>query len=199
MNLTEAILARRTVRAYEPRIVDERTISGLIELAVHAPSAMNAQPWGFAIIQDRERLRAYSERAKVLLLEGMARDEKTAAYAELLRADSYNLFYDAGTLIVVCATSVGRYSEADCWLAAQTLMLAACDVGLGTCPIGFAIPFLNTVEMKRELAIPEEGAAVAPIIVGYPSGPTPAVPRWFPRIFSWRVPYGKRDGSASER
>ena len=55
-----------------------------------------------------------------------------------------------------------RCVEADCWLAAENLMLAATAKGLGTCCIGFAVGILNTEEVKRELGIPEDGAAVAP-------------------------------------
>lgn len=42
---------------------------------------------------------------------------------------------------------------ADCWLAAENLMLSACALGLGTCCIGSAIPALNSPEAKSELGI----------------------------------------------
>jgi len=66
-------------------------------------------------------------------------------------------------------------------------MLEACEIGLGSCPIGFAVPALNTPAIKRELAIPENGVAVAPIIVGYATAEVPAVPRSAPRVLSWDV------------
>ena len=44
---------------------------------------------------------------------------------------------------------------------------------------------LNTPEVKRELGIPEGGAAVAPIIVGVPKGPIPAGTRKPPVVLSW--------------
>jgi len=122
-----------------------------------------------------------------MLLESTAEEPKTSRYARLLHDRDFNIFYDAGTLIVVCATAGGRYAEADCWLAAQNLMLEACELGLGSCPIGFAIPALNSASIKRELSIPENGAAVAPIIVGYATAEVPAVPRTAPRVLSWDV------------
>ncbi len=145
---------------------------------------MNAQPWGFAVVQDAARLKRYSERAKGLLLMAAA-DAKTRRYEEMLRNDQFNIFYDATTLIVICARVHGQYADADCWLAAENLMLAACDMGLGSCPIGFAIPALNSRDIKEELQIPPGGSAVAPIIVGYPSGPTAPVVRAEPRVLSW--------------
>jgi nitroreductase len=53
-------------------------------------------------------------------------------------------------------------------------MLAATAKGLGTCCIGFAVAILNTEDVKRELGIPEGGAAVTPIIVGVPREPIPS-------------------------
>ena len=186
MHLTEAIFARRAVRSYQSLAVDERAIARLLDAAVQAPSAMNSQSWGFAIVQDRARLRRYSDVAKSLLLEGTAHDSKISHYSRLLASEDFNVFYDANTLIVIC-TAGGRYAEADCWLAAQNLMLEACEIGLGSCPIGFAVPALNTPAIKRELAIPENGVAVAPIIVGYATAEVPAVPRSAPRVLSWDV------------
>jgi nitroreductase len=187
MHLTEAIFARRAVRSYQPLAVDERTIERLLDAAVQAPSAMNSQSWGFAIVQDRVRLRRYSDVAKSLLLEGTAHDPKISRYSRLLASEDFNVFYDASTLIVICATARSHYAEADCWLAAQNLMLEACEIGLGSCPIGFAVAALNTPAIKRELAIPENGVAVAPIIVGYATAEVPAVPRSAPRVLSWDV------------
>ena len=73
-----------------------------------------------------------------------------------------------------------------CWLAAQNLMLAAYALGLGTCPIGLAVPALNDSAIKKELNIPSEVTAVAPIIVGVPRGAISPVPRKGPEILSWR-------------
>ena len=106
----------------------------------------------------------------------------------MLDDPAFNIFYDAGTLIVICRTEGGHFADADCWLAAENLMLAAAAKGLGTCCIGFAVPVLNTAAVKRELGIPAEGAAVAAIVVGYARGAAPAVPRKAPHILAWIKP-----------
>jgi len=185
MNLSEAIRTRRSVRSYSPRTVDEGTVHHLLAAAVHAPSAMNQQAWGFAIVQDRAQLKRYSDLAKSLLRASTSSDPKAARYAGLLSDEKFNIFYDAGTLVAICTTSQGPYADADCWLAAENLMLAACDLGLGTCPIGFAILALNTEQVKQELGVPLHGAVVAPIIVGYAAGEAPPTPRAEPRILFW--------------
>lgn len=188
MNFDELIHARRAVRAYSPKNVDEATVSALLHAAVQAPSAMNTQPWGFVVVQDAATLKRLSNRGKALLLAAHPATDpegKTRRYDAMLRDERFNIFYDATTLIVICCRNRGRYSDADCWLAAQNLMLAASDKGLGSCPIGFAVPVLNERDVKQEFHIPPNGAALAPIIVGYPREPSPPVPRADPVILSW--------------
>jgi nitroreductase len=104
---------------------------------------------------------------------------------DVFASQEFNIFYDAGTLVVICAKPMGPFVAADCWLAAENLMLAACAMGLGTCVIGSAVPALNTPAVKAELGIPAEYSAVAPIIVGGPSGETRPTARREPEILAW--------------
>lgn len=68
MGVMDAIYDRRAVRAYTERKVEAEVIQRLIDAAVHAPSAVNEQPWSFVVIQDRALPRRISDRAKVLSL-----------------------------------------------------------------------------------------------------------------------------------
>lgn len=189
--LMDVIHQRRSVRAYEARQPSASLVRELLDAAVHAPTAMHREPWGFAIVQDRGQLQRWSDRAKAMLRE--PRDAVGwgssallhGAHPSVLDDPAFNIFYDAGTLIVVCRRDGGPFADADCWLAAGNLMLAATAKGLGSCCIGFAVRALNTAEAKRELGIPAEGAAVAPVIVGYARAPVPGVPRKAPEILSW--------------
>ena len=66
MSVTEAIRQRRAVRSFTDEGVEESALRALIDAAIQAPSALNAQPWGFVVIDDRARLGDYGERAKAL-------------------------------------------------------------------------------------------------------------------------------------
>ena len=191
----EAIYHRRAVRSYRPEPVTEETVRSLLAAAVQAPTAMHQEPWAFVVVQNRGTLKRYSDRAKTLLrgeaeshaslLKAPGLAPEDTHLAQMLADPGFNIFYDAGTLIVICAWPRGAFVTADCWLAAENMMLAACDLGLGTCCIGLAVPLMNTAEMKAELGIPPEVTAVAPIIVGFPAGATPAVGRKSPDILRW--------------
>ena len=68
MDLLEAIRDRRSVRAFAGG-ASRTEIEELLRLAVLAPSAMNAQPWAFAVVEDRALLQRISDRAKAHLLK----------------------------------------------------------------------------------------------------------------------------------
>lgn len=174
----DVIHHRRSVRSYEPAPLDATTIRALLDAAVRSPTGMHQEPWAFVVVQDRALLQRYSDRAKVLASHAGPR-------LDLLANPAFNIFYDAGTLIVICGKPLGPFVTADCWLAAENLMLAACALGLGSCCIGLAVPVLNTPEVKRELSIPPDVTAIAPIIVGVPRGVPAPVDRKPPEILSW--------------
>ena len=186
------IYHRRAVRAYAPEQPAEAEIRELLGAAVQAPTAMHLEPWGFVVVQDRALLKRLSDRAKAMLLKSdFAVGWGSAAahrhdHPKMLSDPAFNIFYDAGTLVVVCRRAAGAFADADCWLAAGNLMLAATAKGLGTCCIGFAVGVLNEPDVKRELGIPAEGAAVAPIIVGTARADPAPVGRKAPVILGWR-------------
>ncbi|HWQ61715.1 MAG TPA: nitroreductase family protein [Negativicutes bacterium] len=186
MNIAEAIENRRSVRSYTAQKVDKATIEKLIAAAIQAPSASNAQPWSFAVIQDTNLLKEYSDRTKKLLLGSMTEDSPHAKYRGMLQNPDFNIFYTAGTLLMIYARPRGLHSYGDCCLAAQNVMLTAHSLGLGTCWIGFARTILDQPEVKRELGVPADYAIVAPIIVGYPQGKIPQLTRDEPEILFWR-------------
>lgn len=179
--LLEILLARRSVRAYAPDQPDRNTIQTLLEAAVRAPTAMHEEPWAFVVVQNRVLLRQLSDIAKPLFIERLHRSHQTRVFDA-----EFNLFYDAGTLILICAKPTGPFVEADCWLAAENLMLAACAIGLGSCVIGSAIAALNRPEVKQTLGIPAVFSAVAAMVVGVPSGETAVSPRKPPLILAWQ-------------
>ena len=184
----EAILARRSVRAYTQEKLDRRTVQTLLEAAVRAPTAMHEEPWAFCIVQDRQLLKRLSDRTKPLFAEEMRRRNSHGANHsfEHFSDPEFDIFHGAGTLIIICARSSSPFVVADCWLAAENLMLAACDMGLGSCVIGSSVSALNQPMVKFELGIPDDYTAIAPIIVGTGNEMTPATPRKAPLILAWQ-------------
>ena len=186
MSAMDAIYERRSVRAYAPLTIEKAVVLKLLDAAVHAPTAVHEEPWAFAVIQDRETLKRLSDKAKELLpkMEGLVHLRDGSAHRFTLPDD---VFHGAGTLIAIYGRALGPFVAADCWLAAENLMLAARAMELGTCVIGLAVAALNTPEWKATLSIAEEMTAYAPIVVGVPSGETSVRERRQPEILSWKA------------
>lgn len=168
MELTDAIRNRRAVREYTDQTIRRSEIEGIIDAAIQAPSAMNQQPWAFAVEMNRAKVEDYGNRAKTWLLANLSRDSFGEHARRMLEDPAFMIFYHAPALVLVLAKSSDSQATEDACLAAQNLMLAARDRGLGTCWIGFARPWLNLPATRKELGLPAQYEVVAPIIVGYP-------------------------------
>ena len=184
MKATEAIYARRSVREFTPDIVPESTIRQLIEAAIQAPSAVNTQPWAFVVVQDPDLLAEISKRAIDIIKERMFPEKLGGELGE----PGWNIFYNASTLVVVCSRPEGEHPDWDCCLAAENLLLAARDRGVGACTIGSAWPALSEPDIKNRLGIPENYQPIIPIIIGFPKEFPPAPARNPAEILSWKVP-----------
>lgn len=183
------IYDRSSTRAYCYEDLSRDTVQSLIEAGVRAPTALHQEPWSFVVIQDRELLKRISDAAKPLFLQQLERVSVPQESGVHAFADPhFNIFYDAGALIVVCADPALPFIEADCWLAAENIMLAACAMELGSCAIGSALPALNLPAIKAELDIPAQLSAVAALIVGIPKTKPAPSRRNPPRILSWKRP-----------
>ncbi len=173
VTLMECITGRRSVREYAVKPVGRETLHWLVNAAIQAPSAMNRQPWHFTIVTNAAQLDRIAFAAKSFARATMASDQHLGS---ILAGDSFHIFYHAPSLVVISAPP-DQWMVENCTLAAQNLMLAAYAAGLGTCWIGFAQAWLGTPDGKRAIALPDSLVPVAPIIVGHPKSPAPAVPR----------------------
>jgi len=184
MDLIDAIKNRRAVRDFTEARIEKSTVQNLIDTAVLAPSAMNLQPWAFAVLLDPERIDSYAARAKSWSLEHFSETALDPSLRKSLEDPQRVLFYHAPALVIILATSDGPWAKEDCCLAAQNFMLAARAQGLGTCWVGLCRPWLDLPSVKAELKIPERFHVVAPIILGHPKswpethGRNPAQVSW---------------------
>ena len=159
MEFSDAVRGRRSVRKYQNRTIPDSEIELLVDLARHAPSSMNGQPWHFVIVKD--------DRTKAALAEIKNRfcpPEKQAYQADFLRM--------APLIMIVCVDinrSFGREIENGI-LAASIIMLGAQSRGLGSVYMSAYIsdePKLSEA-IRKELGIPEGFAPVSVLPLGYP-------------------------------
>jgi nitroreductase len=198
MDLLKAIEERKSFRAFKPDPIPKERIEEILKLTIHAPSAINLQPWEFVVVtgEEKERLgrrliKAYKEKqiacspgnvkplpktygkrgAKTLELMKPFFEEMRVDINQYINEGSCN-FYGAPVAILICLDD--SFSEArrvDIGIALGYLVLAAHEFGLGTCPIGLIIAYED--EIKDLLNIPENKNVVIGVALGYPDSNIP--------------------------
>ncbi|MHC4400054.1 MAG: nitroreductase family protein [Planctomycetota bacterium] len=150
MDALEAIRHRRSIRKYQDKPVPEDVVGQLLAAAMMAPSARNAQPWQFVVIDDRALLAEYAAK------------HPNAAMAK-----------DAPLAILVCGDLRLELSEGywpvDCAAAVENLLLAAHALGLGAVWTG-VYPRQPRMATLRELcSVPDPVVPHSLIVLGYPA------------------------------
>ena len=149
MEFFDLIKKRYSVRAYKSTAVEEDTLRKLLEAANLAPTAANRQPFRFIVIHT----------------EGKE--------AELQRIYPRDWFTQAPLVICVCQVlseswvrrDGKNYGEVDATIAMDHFILAAADLGLGTCRIAA----FDRAAAKQILKLPDDVEPIAFTPVGYPA------------------------------
>lgn len=190
METLEAITTRRAVRSYTSDPVTTAEIEMLIDAAIAAPSGLNRQPWSFAIVNNAEKI---AELAVSVRDAWVGKNDRggvpiggsgTQQEMQALIESGFAMFHGAPAAIICLAPTGDEMAYLDTALAAESLMLAAHDSGLATCPVALTHPYLDHPDTKSELGIPADLRVVLTIVVGTPEGsPPPAPERPTPPLF----------------
>ncbi|MDO9050591.1 MAG: nitroreductase family protein [Methylotenera sp.] len=149
MNVSQAIIERRSVKAYDPtHKMTEQEITKLMSLAILSPTAFNIQNWRFVVVDDpalRKEIRKVSwdqaqvEEASLLIV--LTADLKAwAKHPERYWVNAPKPVQD------YLVPAIGQYYEGleqvqrdeamrSCGMAAMNIMLTAKEMGYDTCPM----------------------------------------------------------------
>lgn len=64
MDIAEAVRSRMSIRSFKPDLVEKSVLKEILELTCRSPSAMNTQPWEFAVVtgEPLEQIKAENRR-----------------------------------------------------------------------------------------------------------------------------------------
>lgn len=162
-----ALVRRRTsTRRYLDQSIPREHLMQCVEAARLAPSACNAQPWSFVVIDDQPTL----QRLAKTVCHGMhAFNKFTGAAAAWIV-----LVSDREGFVRKAAQKVKGtdYYLIDIGIAAEHISLQAESLGLGSCMIGW----FDENNLKRELDLPRRAKVDLFIALGYPAT-SPGKPR----------------------
>lgn len=149
---------RESVRAYRSDPVDRALIEQCLEAARLAPSACNAQPWKFVVVDDPELKNSLADATQNRLIP-MNHFTKQAPVHVVVIREKANLTSGLGQVI-----KDKDYPLTDLGLAVAHFCLQAVEVGLGTCILGW----FDEKKVKQLLGIPRTKRAELILTVGYP-------------------------------
>lgn len=145
MQTWEAITSRRNVRSFADRPIPAADLDRILEAGRRSPSSQNWQPWDFVLVTDRAQL---TELAKVWQGAG-------------------HVAHSAATIVVVgpAGDNPFRRAQLDLGQATMAMMLAAADLGIGSCHAGIA----DLPRVRELLGIPDDRDWALLISLGYPA------------------------------
>jgi nitroreductase len=183
MIFTELLKKRRSIRNFQDKEVPLDTIKEILQESTLAPSASNGQPCRFIIINNKEMMKKLSDESKKNILKDFAENKASAnpIYANLLKKEEFNVFYNAPCLIYVVGPVHTRNLYFDCALMASYIMFSAVQRGLGTCWINLGA-HIRDPRLRTEIGLPDDYQIVAPLIIGYPKDIPAASERHAPDI-----------------
>lgn len=156
-DILNVIKERKSVRKYKDKTVEREKVDQLLEAGALAPTAGNCQPWKFIVIKDQAVMQELIDEA-------------------ISKFNASWLSKGVPLMIAVCgnpAESAARYGDRgryiyvvqDTAAAIENIMLAATDMGLGTCWLGA----FDELKVNDILNIEPEYRTLGIIAAGYPA------------------------------
>lgn len=192
VNVTDAVNARKSVRAFLPDAVSDDLIAQLLTTASRAPSGGNVQPWRIYVVNGDSMTRfrefltdrpiepaAYdiypsplhepyrSARFKVgedmYATLGIERDDKAGRFGQF--AKNMDFFGAPAAIFCFVDRIMGPPQWSDLGMFLQTFMLLAQEAGLGTCPQEAWAVYENAV--SEFVAAPDEQRIFCGVALGH--------------------------------
>ena len=143
METWTAICSRRNVRSFTEDPIPPNDLNRILEAGWRSPSSKNEQRWEIVVCTDRRQLEQLS---------------KAWTWAEHLERA-------AAAIVLLAPAGGGEFVEFDLGQLTMSMLLAATDLGIGTCHSAVGDQAL----VRTILGHPENRDAVAMISLGYPA------------------------------
>ncbi len=149
MDTFQAIFGRRSIRKFTGKSIPEEDIKLLLRAGMAAPTARNTLAWEFLVVDDKKLFNEI---------------QKVHPYSSMLNG--------ASNAILVCGNlkeeDAEGYNAINTSAVTQNILLAAHDMGLGTCWIGLYPREERVLGIRKIFNIPEYILPVNLVAVGYP-------------------------------
>lgn len=168
------MLSRRSIRKYKPEQIKDNELTAILNAGLAAPSAGGRQGVLFLVTQDRTINEHLGKLNKTFFHGRISNKEVYISQEQPSIADDPTIksaFYGAPTVITLFGAKNWLYSESDCSVAAENIMLAAHSLKIGSCMIGRAAETFDTSygqELLHKWNFDENYEPTYHILLGYP-------------------------------
>lgn len=157
MDFIELVNNRQSVRNFDNRPVDRETLDKCTEAARLSPSACNAQPWKFILVDEPELVRDIASFTYGPVVRFNKFTDNASAFAVVIMEPG-NISSKAGAIF-----SSTDYAFIDMGIAVENFCLQATELGVATCILGWS----RHKEIKKALHIPKNKKVGLLIAIGY--------------------------------
>ena len=153
---------RRSIRKFTEQSLGDETLSQLIAKAAYAPSWKNCQPVRYIAVRDAELKKKIAEECVMGFTGNQSVIENCPVLIVETIVHGRSGFERDGSY---STSKEDRWEVFDAGIAAQTLCLAAHEMGLGTVIMGI----FDEQKLAEAVGVPEGQIAAALIALGYPA------------------------------
>lgn len=162
----EFVRGRRSIRSYKKRKIPHHVLARLVELCRYAPTGGNKQDVEILIIEDAQRNARISKLTAAFIAD-LYPPPKQEGDTPVPPPRPDPIFYQAPAVMIFHQPK--NSGKTDSVIAAQTVVLAAMTLELGSCYIGFLeYAWQNSAEVRQEVNLPDDHSMGSVLILGYP-------------------------------
>ncbi|MCK5758064.1 MAG: nitroreductase family protein [Clostridiales bacterium] len=161
MDFSELVKIRQSVRKFNNRLIDRDVLNKCTEAARLSPSACNAQPWKFLIVDDPELVKRVASCTYSSIVKFNKFTDNAAAFAVVVM-ETGTFASKAGAIFTNT-----DYALMDMGMAVEHFCLQAAELNLGTCILGWR----RQGSIKKLLNIPTNKKIGLVIAIGYEKDP----------------------------
>jgi nitroreductase len=169
------MIERRSIRKYKTGQITEAELEAILQAGIYAPSAGSRQSAIIVVCQNAEINAVLGKINKAAFKGRMSTETAYISKEQPSIADNAAIqsgFYNAPTVLTLFAPKNFLYSVADCYVAAQNIMLAAHSLGVGSCMVARAEDTFSSElgqRLQKEWGIDETYEAKIHVTSGYPA------------------------------
>jgi len=187
--LTGYFRARRSTRVYLKKHVEQEKVASLVNIARWAPSGKNLQAISWLAVDDAKVISLLCEKTVNVLVKGAEDLRKSVTHETNAQKKKDSLFqaktfehlerrlrkgekpvFFGAPVVLFAITPRSHFGRDDAVISGYTMQLAAVQMGLATCQIGY---FIAGAIMDKELGkdilnVPDDREIQMVLTLGYP-------------------------------